>query len=120
MDQTAYNFFSNKIQNVIANKYNQNINAFINENQDCNSFITKYNLNIVLRHMHFDITNEEYQQILNSIQSTYPIQEEIVIKEKTTEKKIAEIVDTINLAIITGGFIGIILLNIYSRIAQYF
>lgn len=120
MDQTAFNFFTNKIHNIITNKYDQNINAFINENQDCNSFIKKYNLNIVLQHMHFDITEEEYQQILYSIYNKYQKEEIKTVEVKTTQQKIAEIVDTINLAIITGGFIGIILLNIYSKIAQYF
>ena len=53
----------------------------------------------------------------------FPVADDVMVDPldvKATEKKIAEIVDTINLAIITGGFIGIILLNIYSRIAQYF
>ena len=84
-----------------------------------NYILFDYNLNIVLQHMHFDITNEEYQQILNNISNEKLIKNEITLEKNTAEQKIANIVDTINLAIITGGFIGIILLNIYSKIAQY-
>ena len=141
MNKTIENFFQRKIITTITNKYNSNLKNFINNNPNINEFIKNSNLETIITHMKFNITNEEYLNIVNNIKNTIDlsnyeqnksnieannitIQEENKLdkpKVKTkiiNKKNIEGFVDTLILAFITTSFIGIILLNIYSKISS--
>ena len=139
MDKIAKNFITEKISKII-NKQNSNFQNFYNLNKDFNSFINNFHLETVMTHMKFKITPTEYSEILEELEKKYSIDnnKQLNIKynqnlsipndinksnspvrtKKNNRKKIEGFVDTLIVAFITGSFIGIILLNLYSKIVQ--
>ena len=71
--------------------------------------------------MNFTISEEDYINTLNELVSIKAnIKNESKEKQKklVNRKKVEGFVDSLIVAFITGAFIGIILLNLYSKIVQ--
>ena len=130
------NIYYNLLNNLLQNKYQGNIQLFLSENSSLKSFLRNTGNETTL--MHFPITEEQYEKIITKIKEQYKnqinnepqiniepeqIQQQdkpkVMQKVKPKNNKIAGFVDALIIAFITGSFIGIILLNIYSKIAQH-
>lgn len=123
MKEALINVISEKLYNYIITE--NKIQEFIN-NPNIEELIKNYNLETVLTHG-FELTKEDNIEISNRILQQINKQLENSESEKTqdlpkekvlTEKKVAGFVDALIVAFITGSFIGIVLLNIYSKIVQ--
>lgn len=139
MKEALINIIVDKIKKDIEKKYQGNFELFKINNKDLATFSKISGFDTIATH-NLSITENDYSNILkqfeiiytkqNVIQSqveetqtqTQPVEPQIEkpkIKEKKKNNKIAGFVDALIIAFITGSFIGIILLNIYSKIAQH-
>ncbi|MBQ9318251.1 MAG: hypothetical protein IJR82_01280 [Bacilli bacterium] len=126
LEQGLYNC----ICNIVATDFSNDIDEFCERFNNVESFLSsKYG--IAFQHFseipksYFQIA---YQNVRNRIEenqaaihnSSAPIKkverQKTIIKRRTLN--VAGFVDTLILAFITGSFIGIIILNIYSKIVQ--
>ena len=127
------NIYYNMMNNLILGKYQGNFELFYNQNNNLNAFLINSNSQTTLSH--FPITNEQYKKLIEKLKQRYakqidtniqrepqkyqPVQDKPKVKTKKPNNKISGFVDALIIAFITGSFIGIILLNIYSKIAQH-
>ena len=127
------NIYYNMMNNLILGKYQGNFELFYNQNNNLNAFLINSNSQTTLSH--FPITNEQYNKLIEKLKQKYekqtntniqqepqeyqPVQDKPKVKTKKPNNKISGFVDALIIAFITGSFIGIILLNIYSKIAQH-
>lgn len=123
MSQVAKMYITNKISFLLNNKY-PNFKSFLNENNSFEKFkINHCDSNTECSHFNLTITNEEYQEIINNLELEYSETSEITnknnkIKVKQTNNTINGFVDALILVFISCGIFGIILLNVYSKIAS--
>lgn len=112
-----------KIVECVNKKYKGNFDNFKQENKILSDFLTKNNLETVFTH-NLEINEDMYKKALEKASSiNYVIQNTNMQKAKINnnhKNKISGFVDILIIAFFTGAFIGIILLNIYSKIAQNF
>ena len=127
------NIYYNMMNNLILGKYQGNFELFYNQNNNLNAFLINSNSQTTLSH--FPITNEQYNKLIEKLKQKYekqtntniqqepqeyqPVQDKPKVITKKPNNKISGFVDALIIAFITGSFIGIILLNIYSKIAQH-
>ena len=129
------NIYYNMMNNLILGKYQGNFELFYNQNNNLNAFLINSNSQTTLSH--FPITNEQYNKLIEKLKKKYekqtntniqqepqeyqPVQDKPKVRQKIKPQnnKISGFVDALIIAFITGSFIGIILLNIYSKIAQH-
>lgn len=118
--------------NILNNTY-KNINDFINQNKSLQDFLSNSEFGITASHQ-FKIDENDYKQILEilskeltSQKETYETKQQETKQQETrqkvkirkaTDKKVSGFIDILIIAILTGSFIGVILLNIYSKIVQ--
>lgn len=128
-------YYKRQIIALTARKYNGIFDDFKNKNPDLQTFMQNAEIETVASHEGFRINQATYNSILANLSKEYPInlkpkapteiltekKEKIKVRKKTkiNEKKISGFVDALIIAFITGSFIGIILLNIYSKIVQH-
>lgn len=121
MKDNLTDIISNKIEYCINSQYKGDINAFKIEYPNLQKFIPKFNLDIIMTHSGLRIINDEdYNNIIESLALQYNTNNRINLIKVLNNKKITNFVDTLILAFITGAIITFILLNIYSKIVQYF
>ena len=117
MDELAKKIIKQKIIKIIKA---YDFDTFYKINPDYNSFIHNNQLETVMTHIIIENPDSIYSQIKEELSREYNNQNGIE-KHKVnvlTENKVAGFVDALILAFITGSFIGIVLLNIYSKIVQ--
>lgn len=128
MAQTQQNLYDVKLEqslyNYINNNFAHNIDNFCQCYYDVNTFLSSQYGTIF---QHFVIPNDMYINICNKIKerqaslsndSTIQQQAESEPNKKIKKLNVAGFVDTLILAFITGSFIGIVILNIYSKIVE--
>lgn len=134
MNKIAKTYITNKIINLINTNYNSNLNEFYEHNKNVKEFLSNSRLETVMTHLSNNITNQDYLNILNELATkyNYSSNEEKKVAEtqssqiKTnnpkkkilTTKNVEGFVDALILAFITGSCLGIIMLNLYSKIVQ--
>lgn len=125
---------SNKIQQIVSTT---NAEDFLNTYQTFNSFLSSP-YGGAFQHFTYIASGEEIyknvceqlRNVLNNTANNDPksIKSENYILEEPKKRvkkpykpsKVAGFVDTLILAFVTGSFIGMIILNVYSKIAQNF
>ena len=121
MDRIAHTYITNQILNLIKKSYEGNIDAFAHANKNLDEFISNSNQGIIITHFP-TITNEHYINIVEEIYNLYKNNNQLVeITNKPKNlilDKVNGFVDTLILAFIAGTAIGVILLNIYSKIIE--
>ena len=121
MDKLVKEYLKNKISKITNQSFNGNLNQFYSTNKTFSIFVQNYNLATVLKRMNFTISEEDYINTLNELVSIKAnIKNESKEKQKklVNRKKVEGFVDSLIVAFITGAVIGIILLNLYSKIVQ--
>ena len=130
------NIYYNIIKSLIKNIYNSNFELFYNENSNLSTFLSNPKSQTLLSHFSItSITDNQYNIIIEKLRQKYVeqintnVQAEPQIEGQQLEDKpkvrvkgnnrISGFIDALIIAFITGSFIGIILLNIYSKIAQH-
>lgn len=116
-------------KNTIDKNYNKDFVEFTKNNNNIEQFKNNPYHSTVMTHFRLNLSNEDYLLILKEIQRDYYsdvsmdqielVEEETIKKSWLTRKNIENFVDTLILAFISGSVLGIILLNIYSKIIQY-
>lgn len=125
MNEIANQYIVKKICNIIDTKYDGNFAHFYEENQSLNQFLNNSEIDIVMAHLGIKLTNEDYYAFLKDISENYKKSSgnnkpsEINGKKKIlSHKNIDGFVDALILAFITGSCLGIIMLNLYSKIVK--
>ena len=142
MKNALINIYQKKIEESIIKE--GDVEKFRKKNPNLNSFITNSNVSTIASHQ-LTITEDDYQTIISHLNQKYTTDmqntkitdyqitnnqitdsqitdkniDKPKIKTKTKPNKISGFVDGLIIAFITGAFIGIILLNIYSKIVQH-
>ena len=135
MDQIASTYIINKVENLLKTKYYQNIDEFHNKNNNFEQFIINHcKSSTIVAHFNLTLSNDEYNRIIfdlkkkyeNTIKHSIYNSESLVNSDTNISKKKVKInmntingfVDAMILAFITGAFLGIIFLNLYSKIVS--
>jgi len=128
MNQVAKTYIINKVTFLLKNQKYQDINDFYNQNNTFEQFISNHcNSSTIVAHFNLSISNREYNDIVSELKNILPekIKDNNATDTNTLQKvkkininKINGFVDALILAFITGGFIGIIFLNLYSKIVS--
>ncbi len=119
-----------KITLYINNELKGDYESFKTQYPNLQTFSQSFHLDNIISHQ-FSFNNEDYSIILNYLDTYYSTIKESRNKDENTiskpkikqklpkEKTIAGFVDILIISFIAGSFIGIILLNIYSKIAEH-
>lgn len=132
-----YYYIQNKITSFTNEQLKGDYNLFLKSYPDLQTFSHAFQLDNIMSHQ-FNFNNDDYKIIIKNITKLYQennqyVNSNQIVKQyenkntekpktktkKIPEKKIAGFVDILIISIITGTFIGIILLNIYSKIIEH-
>lgn len=121
MDRLAKEYLKNRIIKITDQSFNGNLKQFYSKNTTFSTFIQNYNQAIIIKRMGFNILEDDYTNTLNelvNIKKNTKSENNEKQKQLVNRKKVEGFVDALIVAFITGAFIGIILLNLYSKIVQ--